>query len=122
MNDGNILRINEITLGVADACSGIRSITVVFTLTFLFIYLFRTGFIGGIMLMSITLPITLGVNSFRIILIAFFLYRFNFDMTRGALHEGLGLLVFVLIMVALFLSWWFIHWILTGKFKLSAKL
>jgi len=112
INEGNILVVGEHHLGVADACSGIRSLMAIISVSVLFCYLFRTGILGGISLILIAAPVTILVNILRIFLTAWFLYRYEIDLTRGFIHDSMGMILFTVSLIFLYLSWLFVRWLL----------
>jgi exosortase len=64
--DGNIIRLAHITLGVADACSGLHSLSTLLVASLLlgFIHLPKPG--GRLGLLLIAAPLAIGVNVFRV--------------------------------------------------------
>ena len=111
-NQGNVLVVDEHVLGVVDACSGIRSIMAIISVAILFTYLFKAGIWGGIILTALTLPIAVSMNIIRVLTMAFFLFKFNLDLTEGALHSALGFGIFALIIIFMYAGWLFVKWLL----------
>jgi exosortase len=112
---GNIIEIGDLSLGVVDACSGIRSVMAIVSVTLLLAYLERSGFLGGCLLALLTLPIAVALNILRILIMAVSLYRFEVDLTEGVAHEVLGLVIFALILALVYSGWLFVRWLLVLK-------
>ena len=121
INDANVLIVGEHHLGVVDACSGIRSIMAIFSIAILFTYLFKSGIIGGAFLALLTLPVAIAMNILRVLLMAYFIYKFGIDLTIGVPHQILGFSIFFFIVLFMYLGWIFISWFLqieqTGQKK-----
>lgn len=117
LNDGNILSFGEHRLDVVDACSGIRSLMAIVSLALLFSYLFKSGWIGGAMLLVLSLPVVVLANVFRIVFQAWFLHYWNLDFTQGLSHDILGMVVFMLSMALLYAAWIFLRWLLDRGHK-----
>lgn len=103
LREGNVIHLPERTLQVVQACSGMRSMISLLTLSAVFGYftlkssLMRTSlFLSGI-------PVAIAVNIVRVLLILLAFQYFDYDLTTGATHTALGILVFLLALIALFL-------------------
>lgn len=101
--EGNVLHLPGRTLQVVEACSGLRSIVSLFTLSLLFGYLFHSSFLNRALLTTAALPIALFVNIVRVFIMLVAFYFFAIDLTSGALHTYFGLLVFLLSLFLLML-------------------
>ncbi|MEM7233570.1 MAG: exosortase/archaeosortase family protein [Planctomycetota bacterium] len=110
--EGNVLVVGEHILEVADACSGVRSLTAIFATSILFAHLFQTGVLKGSLLVLTSIPVTILVNVLRIIIVAASLVSFNLDLTSGFLHDLVGYAVFGLSLGFLYVSWRFYDWLL----------
>ncbi len=112
VNEENVLVVDGARLGVEDACSGIRSLMAIISTAVLFCYLFRTGLLGGSVLVLISVPVTILVNIVRIVVTAFVLFRWEIDLTTGAVHDWTGLVLFGLSLALLYVNWMFVKWLL----------
>lgn len=92
--EGNVVLIGECRLEVADACSGIRSLMAMVATAALLSYLCRVGVARGALLTLASLPVTVIVNSLRVVVMAIALSRWNVDLGRGTPHDVLGVAVF----------------------------
>ena len=82
-------------LFVAEACSGLRSLSALFGLTLL---IGGTGLATGWgrgLLMAIALPAALVANALRVFVTGFLAYYVGPGVTEGAAHEGVGIAVFL---------------------------
>ncbi len=102
MPRANVIDIGSRSLEVADACSGIRSLVAITALAVLIAYLLDTGVLQGALLMLTAVPITIAINTLRIVIVGTTLWWFDYDLTEGVVHEALGLGVFL---VSLALLW-----------------
>lgn len=112
---GNLVQVNEELLEVADACSGIRSLFAIVATSVLFAYLFRTGVIKGALLVLTAIPVTVFSNVLRILIVGVALTSFDLNLTGGFAHDALGLLVFGLSLILLYLTWLLYNWLFPSR-------
>jgi exosortase len=92
--EGNVLQLPGITLGVAEACSGLRSLASLFVASLLVGFLNCTRMRSRILLLTLAVPLAIGVNILRVTGTALLAtYREEFAM--GFYHSFSGWLVFV---------------------------
>jgi exosortase A len=101
--EGNVLHLPDRTLQVVEACSGLRSIISLFTLSLVFGYLYHSSNITRILLTSTTIPIAVLVNIVRVLTMLSAFYFFNLDLTSGTLHTYFGIIVFLMALALLYL-------------------
>ena len=100
--DGNLIDLGNYKLQVVDACSGLRYLFPLLSLSFLAAYLFNAPiWQRGVILLS-SIPITIGMNGLRIALVGLTMDRWGPQMADGALHFFEGWII--LIASALFLT------------------
>lgn len=93
--DGNILNLPQISLGVAEACSGLRSISSLAVLALVVGYfVLRSVPLRGFLLL-LAFPTAIAVNVLRIVLTALAAQQ-NPEWARGFLHDFSGWAVFLL--------------------------
>jgi exosortase len=93
--DGNVIHLSRITLGVTEACSGIRSLL---TLTFLGVawaYLMLPRLWMRAVLVASVLPITIAANAGRVVLTGLIGRRFGVEYAEGFFHFTSSWLIFV---------------------------
>ncbi len=111
LQEGNILMFPNITLEVADACSGLRSIMSLLALGAAYAFLFFPRTRDRVILILSTLPIAVLTNCLRVIATGILAQYFGSAAAEGFFHEFAGLFVFagaVVMFVALgtFLKRW----------------
>jgi len=99
--DGNTLLLPGTTLEVADACSGIRSLTVLLALGALWAYLEKGNPVRRALLFVSTVPLAVVGNAVRVTLTALGVYLVGPWVAEGAAHEATGLVVFAVTLVGL---------------------
>jgi len=106
LREGNILHFANASLEVAEACSGIRSLTAYIMLGFLFSYMMKANWIRRSLVVLIAIPLSFIVNIVRVTGTGVLAHFFGSRVARDFLHEFSGLLVFVLGFFLLFLVYW----------------
>jgi exosortase len=120
--EGNILLLDGLhRIEVADACSGIRSLTALLASAVLLGYLVRAGFFPGLLLAVTTIPLTILSNVIRIFVVSVLLVKWNIDLTEGWSHECLGLGTFCLSLGVLYGCWVFYRWLLRLKITTTPR-
>lgn len=92
--DGNVLQLAEITLGVAEACSGLNSLSALIVGSVLLGYLMCTGMAARIALFLSAVPLAIAVNVFRVAGTAI-LADYHKELALGFYHSFSGWLVFI---------------------------
>ena len=87
---GLVLQLPSGDLGVAEACSGIRSLTALTALAAFIAYLRGFGPIRGVSLVVLSIPVVVTVNVFRVILTGLIQEHIGGAYVRNDWHEGLG--------------------------------
>lgn len=96
LRDGNVLRLASITLEVDEACSGIRSLMALISVTTLVGYLFEPVWWRRVAVAVAAIPLAVALNAARIGLTGMAALRYGPSAARGAVHEATGLVVFVI--------------------------
>jgi len=94
--EGNVINIPGRSLQMAEACSGLRSMMALLTLSTLYGYLTLKSNYSRFFLMLSGIPAAVFVNVIRVVLIIMAFHYFGFDLTEGTAHTVLGLVVFCL--------------------------
>ncbi len=101
--EGNIIQLPDHTLAVVEACSGLRSLMTLLSISMILSYFtLRSNWLRMLLIIS-GVPVAIIVNIFRVLIIIVSLYYFDFDLTEGKLHTILGIVVFMLAIALLFL-------------------
>ncbi|HSQ57498.1 MAG TPA: exosortase/archaeosortase family protein, partial [Gemmata sp.] len=88
---GFILRLPAGYLGVAEACSGVRSVTALTAIAAFVAWWRGFGFVRGVILVLLSIPLIAGVNAVRVIASGLLQEFAGVDFVRGSWHEGLGI-------------------------------
>ena len=102
--EGNIIDLGSYQLEVAEACSGLRYLLPLMTLSFIIAYLFRGSLWKRAVVFLSSIPITVIMNSLRIGFIGITVEHWGPGMAEGALHDFEGWLVFMLSTAAVVLT------------------
>lgn len=92
--EGNILMFPNITLEVADACSGLRSIMSLLALGAAYAFVLHSKTRDRVILILSTLPIAVFTNCLRVIATGVLAQYFGSAAAEGFFHEFAGLFVF----------------------------
>jgi exosortase len=93
--DGNVLHLGGGALGVAEACSGLNSLSSLMVGSVLIGYLCCTSMWARIVVCCLSVPVAVAVNVFRVAGTAI-LSDYKFELAMGFYHTLSGWLVFVL--------------------------
>lgn len=92
---GNVIDLGTYKLQVVDACSGLRYLYPLLTLSFLAAYMFRAPMWQRVLIFLSAIPITIVMNSFRIGLVGVLVDNFGPQDADGALHMFEGWVIFL---------------------------
>ncbi|HFD32272.1 MAG TPA: VPLPA-CTERM-specific exosortase XrtD [Gammaproteobacteria bacterium] len=93
--EGNVIDLGIYQLQVAEACNGLRYLFPLFSLSFLFAYLYKGSWWQRWLIFLSAAPLTILLNSFRIGVIGVLVNYWGIDMAEGFLHDFEGWLVFM---------------------------
>jgi exosortase D (VPLPA-CTERM-specific) len=93
--DGNLIDLANYKLQVVDACSGLRYLFPLLSLSFLAAYLFNAPIWQRILVLLSSIPITIAMNGFRIGMVGVTMDRWGPGMADDALHFFEGWIIFV---------------------------
>jgi len=94
--DGNVIHLSRITLGVTEACSGIRSLITLVALGVAWAYLMLPRLWMQVVLVASVLPITIVANASRVVLTGLVGQWLGVEYAEGFFHFVSGWLIFVL--------------------------
>lgn len=103
LREGNVLVLPAMTLEVAEACSGIRSLLSLLTLSIFFAYFRKRTPAQGILLAIASIPIAIAANALRLVATGVSVQYWDPEKALGFFHEFSGLVVFLLSIVLLVL-------------------
>jgi exosortase D (VPLPA-CTERM-specific) len=99
--DGNIIDLGVYKLQVAEACNGLRYLFPLMSFGFLFAIIYNGSWWKKLILMLSTIPITIGMNSFRIGVIGVLVNSFGIGQAEGFLHLFEGWVIFLVCVLLL---------------------
>jgi exosortase len=99
--DGNVIQLSRVTLGVTEACSGIRSLITLVGLGVAWAYLMLPRFWMQIVLGASVVPITIISNAGRIVMTGLVGRWFGVEFAEGFFHFFSGWLVFIVAVLCL---------------------
>ncbi|HLY60730.1 MAG TPA: exosortase A [Terriglobia bacterium] len=102
LREGNIIQLPTMTLEVAEACSGIRSLMSLGALAVIFGYLVESRSLPRIILALASIPIAVAANGLRIMGTGLLGNYWDPDKAQGFFHEFQGWVIFVISLVMLF--------------------
>ena len=106
LREGNIIHLPDRTLQVVQACSGLRSLMMLLTLSALFGYLtLKSNFLRAILFIT-GVPAAIMVNIFRVFLMIIAFHYFNYDLTADTVHTVFGLVIFILALAIIAATKW----------------
>lgn len=91
---GNVIRIPGQELFVAEACSGLRSLTALLSLSVLLGAMFLRHWPNRILLILLAIPIAVIINGVRIFLTGFLVLFISPEMGQGFMHTSEGMVMF----------------------------
>jgi exosortase len=100
---GNVIQLPMISLEVADACSGIRSLISLTTLAIIYSYFAEHKSLHRVILTVAAVPIAVAANATRIVATGLLVQYWDIDKASGFAHEFSGWLIFMASLVLLFL-------------------
>jgi exosortase len=101
LREGNVILLPNITLEVAEACSGLRSLVSLGAMSVLLAALTLRGTVPRLVLIASSLPIAVITNSVRVSGTGVLAYHFGAQLAEGFLHSFSGWVVFVIALVLL---------------------
>jgi exosortase len=100
--DGNILQLPGLTVGIAEACSGLSSIIALTVVALLMGFTHCTRVFGRVIVFLVAVPLAIVINSVRITGTVF-LAESNLELAQGFYHSFSGWLTFLASSAILFL-------------------
>jgi exosortase len=111
LREGNIIQLPTMTLEVAEACSGIRSLMSLGALAVIYGYFLETRILPRVLLALSAIPIAVAANGFRIMGTGLLGYYWEPDKAEGFFHTFSGWVIFVASLVLLFSFHALLRWI-----------
>jgi exosortase len=103
LRDGNIIQLPSMKLEVAEACSGIRSLVSLLTVSILYGYFLERSNVRRILLAAASVPIAITANAARIVGTGLCVQYWDPERAEGFFHLFSGWLIFVISLGMLYL-------------------
>ena len=103
LREGNVIQLPAMSLEVAEACSGIRSLMSLFTLSVFFGYFMEKSVMRRTLLALASIPIAIAANAVRIFGTGMCVQYWNPDKAQGFFHEFSGWVMFLVSFACLFI-------------------
>jgi exosortase len=103
LREGNVIELPSIKLEVAEACSGIRSLISLFTLSIFYGYFLEKSFARRAILALASVPIAIAANVVRILGTGLCVQYWDPDKALGFFHEFSGWVMFLVSLGCLFI-------------------
>ena len=111
LREGNVLVLANTTLQVAEACSGIRSLVSLLTLSILYGYFVDPRATVRVTLAALTIPVAIVANGLRVAGTGVAAHYYGADAAEGFFHTFSGWLVFVVALMFLFAIHRLVRWV-----------
>jgi exosortase len=103
LREGNVIELPLMKLEVAEACSGIRSLMSLFTLSVFYGYFMEGSVLRRVALVLASIPIAIAANAVRIVGTGLCVQYWDPDKALGFFHEFSGWVIFVVSLACLYL-------------------
>ena len=100
--EGNVLHIQDMSFQIVEACSGIRSLISMTTLSILIGYFTLTKMWSVSLLFLFSIPAAIVINIIRVITLVLTFHYLQIDLSVGISHTIMGLVLFILGLILLF--------------------
>ena len=104
--DGNVIDLGTYKLQVAEACSGLRYMFPLLSLSFIVAYIFRAPLWQRAVVFLSAIPITILMNSVRIGIAGMLVQQFGTEAAEGFIHAFEGWIIFMACTAILLLEVW----------------
>jgi exosortase len=111
VRSGNVINLEDYSLEVVSACSGLRSMMTLGTLAVFMTDFFRFGRVGNVALVLLAVPIAVVANTARLALTAVMSAVVGAGAADSFLHESSGVVVFLAGLLLLTVSGVLLEWI-----------
>lgn len=100
--EGNVLNIPNMAFQVVDACSGVRSLISMTTLSVIISHFTLTRLWSASLLFLFSIPVAILINIIRVVTLVLVYHFFHLDLSAGAAHTTTGLVLFIFGLALLF--------------------
>jgi exosortase len=100
--EGNVMHLAAASLDVEEACSGIRSLLSLTTLSIVYVYLVHKSWISRVLLVAAVIPIAIIANVFRVTITGLLAHYASVETAMSVFHTASGISVFLIAAAMLF--------------------
>lgn len=104
--EGNVIDLGAMKLQVVEACSGLRYLFALMTLSLIAAYFFKGALWKRAVIFLSSVPITVLMNSLRIAIVGVTVEHFGREAAEGVLHDFEGVVVFLGCVLLLIAQMW----------------
>jgi exosortase len=115
--DGNVIHLSQISLGVTEACSGIRSLISLVAGAVAWAYLLLPGGWTTVLFVAAAVPVTIIANAARVVITGIIGQQFGVEYASGFFHEFAGWGIYLFAFACLF----GIHALIESLRRLAAR-
>ncbi len=112
LQEGNVIVLNEGSIGVVEACSGLSMMMVFFALAFAVVILVRRPLLDKVVLVISAIPIAILANVTRIVVTGFLYENVGGEVAKAFFHDFAGWLMMPLALLLLWLELKLLSWLL----------
>ena len=94
--EGNVIDLGVYKLQVVEACSGLRYLYPLLSISFLIAYMYKANFWQRLIVFLSAIPITVVMNSIRIAMVGILVNHWGNSMAEGFLHYFEGWIIFMI--------------------------
>jgi exosortase len=113
--DGNVIHLSDITLGVTEACSGIRSLVSLLALATGWAYTTLPNGWSRLLLVAFAVPITIVANAGRVLVTGLVGQTFGQQYAQGFFHSCSGWVIFLVAFAGLLAVHSLLQWFLSSQ-------
>ncbi len=117
--DGNIIQMGKVQLLVAEACSGLRYLLPLFSISLILAYFFRGPLWIKLSMVMLAAPLTVIMNSIRIAVTGVLIDLYGDSAAQGFLHAFEGWVVFLAALLMLLACIFLLTRLLPGRLPFS---
>ncbi|OAI41163.1 hypothetical protein AYO40_03725 [Planctomycetaceae bacterium SCGC AG-212-D15] len=107
--EGNVIVLNELRIGVVEACNGLSMLVTFFALSAAVALLTRRSWIYKSMALLSAVPLALAVNVLRIVVTAILMQKVSAELARVLFHDLAGWLMMPIAMLCLAAEFWLLQ-------------
>ena len=100
--EGNVLNVQGMSFQVVEACSGVRSLISMTTMSLLIGYYLLRRVSSTALLFLFSIPVAILINIIRVVFLVLAYHYFLLDLSTGLAHTLTGLVIFIFGLILLF--------------------